>query len=121
MLYLHGTTRCETCLEIERIAEETVRTSFAEALTAGTLSWQSVDYDLPENARYDTAFVLSCPSLVLARISTDGQFGRHAILGQTWDLVPKGGNALAEYIRREIAVFLPSGTATGEVEKEAAR
>jgi hypothetical protein len=115
VLYLHGTSRCETCLDIERIAEETVREAFAKALAAGTVYWQSIDYDLPENAEYARVFKPSCPSLVLAAVLADGQFGRHVTLGQTWDLIHEGPAAVEAYVREELQRFMDGGRRSADV------
>ena len=109
ILYLHGTVRCETCLEIERIAEETVRASFADAMAAGTITWRSVDYNLPENASYDRQFNPPSPALVMARVLPDGQYGEWRILEKTWDLVHDGPDAVGEYVRQEVQDFLSVG------------
>lgn len=111
VLYLHGTVRCETCLEIERIAERTVRESFSQELAAGTVSWQAIDYELPENDRYDREFSPPCPSLVLAEVLADGRFARHKILGETWNLIHDEPQAVAAYVRREIEDFRPANPA----------
>ena len=113
VLYLHGTVRCETCLEIERIAEETVRAAFADAMAAATITWRSVDYDLPENASYDRQFSPPSPALVMARVKPDGQYGEWRIVEKTWDSMHEGPEALGEYVRREVEGFLPAGLRKG--------
>lgn len=106
VLYLHGTLRCDTCLEIERIAEATVRAAFADAMAAGTITWRSVDYDLPENAAYDRQFDPPYPVLVMARMTSDGQYGQWRLAEKTWDSMHEGPEALADYVRLEIEGFL---------------
>lgn len=117
VLYLHGTTRCETCLEIERIAQKTVHDAFADAVAAGTITWRSVDYDLPENVEYDRVFRPPCPSLVLAAVSADGGFGQFKILERTWDLIHEGPDAVDDYVREELQRSLAVGIATASEQK----
>ena len=97
--YFHGTVRCETCLRIEKQAQELMGSRFASQVV-----FRSVNYDEPENAHFSKDYKLPCPSLVLVR-QKDGKDQEWKLLGQTWDHVqipPK----LDQYIEEETDKFL---------------
>lgn len=65
--YFHSTTRCDSCLEIERLAEELLTREFSLELAAGRLLWLPVNVDLPENAHFVSDFDLAANELVVSR------------------------------------------------------
>ena len=42
--YLHATIRCATCNKVEALADELIRTEFAEPLRQGRLAWKKADF-----------------------------------------------------------------------------
>ncbi len=97
--YFHGTVRCQTCLTIEKQAQELMGSRFASQVV-----FRSVNYYEPENAHFSKDYNLPCPSLVLVR-QKNGKDQAWRLLGQTWDHVqipPK----LDEYIEEETTKFL---------------
>ncbi len=97
--YFHGTVRCETCLRIEKQAQELIGSRFASQVL-----FRSVNYDEPENAHFSKDYKLPCPSLILVR-QKNGKDQDWRLLGQTWDHVqipPK----LDQYIEEETTKFL---------------
>jgi len=102
--YFHGTVRCETCLKIEKQAQELINSRFAAEVASERLVFKPVNYDKPENAHFAKDYKLPCPSLVLVR-QKDGKDQEWKLLGQTWDFVqipPK----LDQYIEEETSKFL---------------
>lgn len=102
--YFHGTTRCQTCLDIERIARETVHESFFWDMTEGRLEWRAVNYEVPSNAALCADFNLPHPSMILASeasgITTDWK-----LLDQTWKLV-SAPDEFRSYVKSEIEPLL---------------
>ena len=97
--YFHGTVRCETCLRIEKQAQELIANRFSSQVV-----FRSVNYDEPENSHFSKDYKLPCPSLVLVRMN-NGKNQNWKLLGQTWDHVqipPK----LDQYIEEETTKFL---------------
>ena len=97
--YFHGTVRCETCLQIEKQAQELIDSRFA-----GQVAFKPVNYDKPENGHFSKDYKLPCPSLVLVR-QKGAKDQDWKLLGQTWDFVhipPK----LDQYIEEETRKFL---------------
>ncbi|MBN2253386.1 MAG: hypothetical protein JW701_06780, partial [Kosmotogaceae bacterium] len=52
LYYFHGTIRCKACLDMEAYAKEALETHFNSQYKAGTLRWEVVNIDLPENYHY---------------------------------------------------------------------
>ena len=97
--YFHGTVRCETCLKIEKQAQELINSRFA-----GQVAFKPVNYDQPENSHFSKVYKLPCPSLVLVR-QKGAKDQDWKLLGQTWDFVhipPK----LDQYIEEETRKFV---------------
>ncbi len=102
--YLHGTFRCERCLNIEAYAHQAINSGFAEQLRGGRLHWRAVDYDRPENRHFVTEYQPIAPSVVLVEVS-GGEQRRWKNLAKVWDLAADKG-AFVEYIQQETGAFL---------------
>lgn len=102
--YFHGTLRCQTCLDIEQHARETVFESYFADLMEGTIEWRSVNYEVPENRHYSNDFDLPYPSLVVVREQA-GYAAEWKLLGKTWELVSEPA-ALRDYVRAELGALL---------------
>jgi hypothetical protein len=102
--YFHGTVRCETCQKIERQAREIIEQRFKTELAAKRLAFKPVNYDLKENAHFQTDYKLPCPSLVLVR-QQDGKDEKWKLLGETWKLV-KDTAKFHHYVESEIGRYL---------------
>ena len=101
---------------IEALARAVVEQQFAGEIAAKRLTWQSVNYDLPENRHFLTDFKLPCPSLVLVA-QQGSQPARWKLLGDTWQLA-HAPSRLNDYVAAEVRNFLgeskqPTGTAPG--------
>lgn len=83
--YFHATTRCDSCLEIERLAEEILVQEFSPELTDGRLLWRAVNADLPEHAHFISDFDLAANELVVAR-GNAVRGGAYVKLPDTWTL-----------------------------------
>ena len=107
-VYFHGNIRCATCLEIEKMARDTVISEFAGESGSGGVSWAAVNYDLPENDRYNSEFQLQAPSLILMEVE-NGKALRWKNLAGTWDLV-NDRQGFSKYVFDEIADFINQGS-----------
>jgi hypothetical protein len=106
MIYFDGGKDCSTCDKLEGYAYETLRQEFNESLEAGTLAWQRLNMDAPENEHYVTEFGLYTKSIVLIRLE-NGDRLRHENLEKIWDLVYDKVEYQA-YIRERLQDFLGS-------------
>ena len=84
--YMHGTIRCITCNQIERLARQTVAGDFAAELAAGRVVWREVNFDQdPVLAKkYDVA----SSTLVVVRLE-HGQETAFKRLDDVWTLAEK--------------------------------
>ena len=99
--YLHGTHRCQSCIDMEELSRQTVKTEFAAELAAGGVVWKSLNYDEPENKHFESDFELPFPSLVFVRKADDGtqQWRR---VDKTWDFIAEDPDALQAYVKKEL-------------------
>ena len=75
---------------------------------SGAVSWAAVNYDLPENDRYNSEFQLQAPSLILMEVE-NGKALRWTILDGTWDLV-NDRHVLSKYVLDEMTDFINQGS-----------
>jgi len=84
--YFHNTSRCPTCLKIERTAREAMEEVFAEDFASGTLVWTSLDMEKPENEHFVYDYELAAPSLVLVLMEEEAEVDWKR-LDDTWTLI----------------------------------
>lgn len=106
--YYHGTLRCHTCLEIERLSRNTLAERFAERLKREELEWRTVDYDLPKNAAALERYNLSSPSLVISRFRDSREIDWRVAEG-TWREIKISPGALMDYVEREVRESMSTG------------
>ena len=102
--YFHGTNRCQTCLKIEALSEQAMKTSFASELSDGRITWQVLNYELPENKKYVDDYQLYSQSLIVLKFA-DGKRVEWKNLTDIWELVGDDA-AFEDYVRREVNAYL---------------
>jgi hypothetical protein len=83
--YLHGNSRCKTCLKLEALARAAVENNFAAELADGRMKWAEVDYDDPVHAHFKKTFKLSFSTVMLARV--EGGKVSTRTCEKTWELM----------------------------------
>jgi hypothetical protein len=83
--YFHGTSRCSTCLKMEKYAREAVEESFGDDARSGRVQWLAVNYDEPANEHFVKQYELFASALVL--VSGQGDVRQWQKLERIWDLV----------------------------------
>jgi hypothetical protein len=101
--YFHGKVRCENCDNVQAYTAEAVRDGFADELRWGTIRWQVVDFDQPQNAHFLADFRLVGTSVVLAEIR-GGKPVRSRLLAEVWTLVHEK-RQMVEYVQAEVRSF----------------
>ena len=104
--YFHGTGRCLSCRRMEAWAWEGIERDFSTELQAGTLQWQVVNMDMPENQHFVQDYQLFTRSLVLVELE-HGTVIRWTNLRQLWTLLGDK-SAFMNYVRQEIGQYLRS-------------
>jgi len=105
--YFHGNVRCATCKKIEAYADEAVHEEFGKALEDGSLQWQVVNIDEPENRHFIQDFQLVTKSVVLVEYR-DGKVVRFKNLDQVWQLV-RDKERFVTYVQDATREFLAAG------------
>lgn len=103
--YLHATFRCVTCNTVESLAEELVRTEFAEAVKAGRLEWRVADFQ--ENGELADRYKVAGNMIVVARFR-DGKEVESRRLDRVMELVNNRGEFLS-YVRKAVRELLEDG------------
>ena len=98
--YAHSNTRCPTCEKIESQAHEALDSGFAEALKAGSIRWELVNYEEAAGKRFVDDYGVQMPTVVLIRIK-DGKAADWRRLDKVWGLVGDKG-AFIDYVQAEI-------------------
>lgn len=105
--YFHNTQRCKTCLKIERLAEEALRSQFPTSFEDGVLEWRSVNMELSPNEHFVTDFELVTSSLVLVDMR-DGDQRDWVNMKEVWDLVHAEEREFKAYVTRQARLYLES-------------
>jgi hypothetical protein len=105
--YFHGTSRCSTCLKMEKYAREAIEESFGGDARSGRVQWHAVNYDEPVNEHFVKQYELFASALVLASSQADVQ--RWQKLERIWDLVGDEP-AFKAYVIEQVTSMLGSGS-----------
>lgn len=105
--YFHNTQRCQTCLKIERLAEETLRNEFAGALAQGELEWRVLNMEEPPNEHFATDYELVTSSLVIVDLH-NGEQHAWTNMERVWELVHDEEAAFREYVANQVRTYMES-------------
>lgn len=102
--YFHASYRCKKCTTLEQYSREAIEANFKEQLGNGTLRFNEINFDEPENRHFLQDFNLTYRALVLVRYR-DGKQAEFKNLAKVWQLV---GNkdAFLEYVKKETEAYL---------------
>ena len=102
--YFHGDVRCSTCLAFEDWSK-TALEAFPKELADGSLQWQLINFDLPENKHYIKDYALADKSLVLVR-EEGGKEVRWKNIEEFWDFGEDQKKEFIRFVHGLIADFL---------------
>lgn len=105
--YLHSTQRCSTCLKIERVAADTLKTRFADELQRGELEWYALNMEQAPNEHFVSDYALVTSSLVIVDLR-DGRQHDWTNMERVWELVHDDQAALADYVAAQVRAYLES-------------
>jgi thiol-disulfide isomerase/thioredoxin len=102
--YFHGTSRCTSCLTIEKYFHDAIQKYFANELKSGKLEFHAINAELPANQHYIRDYQLTTRSVVLA-LYRDGRQVRWANLQDVW-LLLNNQERFYQYVKDNVASFL---------------
>ncbi len=105
--YFHGKLRCKTCVGMEGMATEVLKTDFPAQLKDKTIEWRVVNYDDSANEHFIKDYQLVGPALVLVELS-GGKQVRYRNLDKIWQLAHEE-DEFKQYVRTQLAAFLKQG------------
>ena len=105
--YFHGKTRCRTCVGMEGMTADVLRTDFPAQLKDKSIDWRVVNYDEQANEHFIKDYQLVGPALVLVEMSAGKQV-RYRNLDRIWQLAHEE-DEFKQYVRTQVAAFLKQG------------
>ena len=102
--YFLTNIRCPSCLTIERLTEETIRTEFADEIKSGLLQWRTINIDAKGNFHYVKDYQLYTKSVIISEVA-GGKETRWKNLPKVWELMGDEGK-FRKYLKDEIAAFM---------------
>ena len=102
--YFHSDIRCSTCLAFEDWSKTAVEL-FPEELKNGTLKWEVINFDEPENKHYIKDYDLAEKSLVLIR-EDNGKVTRWKNVEEFWDFDDNQKDEFVKLVQGLISDYL---------------
>ncbi len=105
--YFHGKLRCKTCVGMEGMTADVLKTDFPAQLKDKSIDWRVVNYDETANEHFIEDFQLVGPSVVLVE-TVGGRQVRYRNLDKIWQLAHEE-DEFKQYVRVQITAFLKQG------------
>lgn len=101
--YVHGQTRCPTCLSIEAATRKAIQNNFAEAVDKGQLVYQEVNFDQPAGRHFRTDYQVAFGT-VIVQSNQPGRPWKN--LSDVWTLIHDDPWCIESYLVEEIKPLL---------------
>ena len=105
--YFHGKLRCKTCVGMEGMTADVLKTDFPAQLKDKSIDWRVVNYDEQANEHFIKDYQLVGPSVVLVELA-GGRQVRYRNLDKIWQLAHEE-DEFKQYVRVQITAFLKQG------------
>ena len=102
--YFHGNYRCTNCKKIEQFSREAADKYFAIQLKDGSLTYQVINTDQPDNKHFIQDYQLYTKSLVIV-LMQDGQQVKWKTLEKVWQHL-NNKDAFLSYVKSEMEEYL---------------
>jgi hypothetical protein len=102
--YFHKTFRCPSCILLEELTHDAVKSGFGPDINAGRIELKVVNLDEPGNAFFENHYQLEFQSVVLSWV-VNGQETRWKNLSRVWDYLHEE-DKFFDYIQKEISLFI---------------
>jgi hypothetical protein len=106
--YFTTDVRCPTCLKIEKQTRAAVESGFADELAAGSVRFQSVNFDQPQNKHFIDDYGLAFKTVVVSEWR-QGKEVKWEKYDKVWELVGEP-DAFAAYLQQGIRSHLKADT-----------
>lgn len=67
VIYFHGPQRCKTCVELEKVAKETVNIKFGSQVKSGKVSFKTVDVGTSAGEQIADKYEVAWSALIIVR------------------------------------------------------
>ncbi len=104
--YFTSNARCQTCLKIERLTNETIEKNFTKELASKEIVFQTINFDQPENKHYIKDYGLAFKTVVVSE-HKNGKEVQWAKYDKVWNLVDTP-DQFAAYLDDGIRQHLPT-------------
>lgn len=105
--YFHNTQRCSTCLKIEQLAGDALKSRFGAELQSGRLEWHVLNMEETANEHFVKDYALVTSSLVIVDM-LDGQQHAWKNMERVWELVHDDEGAFRDYVAKQVRAYLES-------------
>ncbi len=104
LIYFHATSRCESCLKIEKFTEMAVNELYANELKSGKLEFSSLDFMEEKNEKLAKKYSIDSQNLILSVI-TKGKEKKWINLEAIWDKIASY-EEFKSYIKDNISKYI---------------
>jgi hypothetical protein len=101
--YFHGTSRCYTCLNMEKYSREAIEANFKDALQSGKITFQAVNVEERGNEHFVKDYQLYTKTLILSLVK-DGKEVKSKNLDKIWEYAHNKPKFI-DYVTAEINAF----------------
>lgn len=102
--YFRSNFRCPACYRIEEFSRSAINEGFPEELKKGTLTFETVNVEEPENRHFIKDYELYTKSLVIVSFA-GGDPVKYKNLTKVWELLGSR-EKFHEYVQNEVNAFL---------------
>lgn len=82
----HATTRCPTCLTMERLTGELLDEEFSELVQSGRIVFREINYELPEANDFADEYKVATAAVVLVNIRNGKTVAGINLANEAWKL-----------------------------------
>ena len=102
--YFYTNIRCPSCVTIEQLTEETIKSEFAVQLDSGLLAWRTININEEGNFHFVKDYSLITKSVIISE-HENGEEVRWKNLNKVWELLGEE-EEFARYLKEEITAFM---------------
>ena len=67
VIYFHGPQRCKTCVELEKVAKETINSKFGNQVKSGKITFKTVDVSTSAGEKIADKYEVAWSALIILR------------------------------------------------------